>query len=127
MGKDSKYISLKEASKISGYSSDYIGQLIRSGKLPGKQVFSNVAWMTTEKDIKEYKEKNKQAQNGSGKKNRNRGSKLVKMFLYATLVFLVAFFLFLLYVFSVNLDKNLEKKALERAGDKQVNLDVYQK
>ena len=49
-----EYISLKEAAKISGYSSDYVGQLIRSGKLEGKQVFSNVAWMTTEKAIRNY-------------------------------------------------------------------------
>jgi len=50
----SKYISLKEAAKISGYSADYVGQLIRSGKLEGKQVFSNVAWMTTEEAIQKY-------------------------------------------------------------------------
>ena len=49
-----KYISLKEAAKLSGYSADYVGQLIRSGKLEGKQVFSNVAWMTTEEAIQKY-------------------------------------------------------------------------
>ena len=49
-----KYISLKEAAKISGYSSDYVGQLIRSGKLEGKQVFSNIAWMTTEEAMQNY-------------------------------------------------------------------------
>ena|SRR6185503_13135100 len=49
-----KLISLKEAARISGYSSDYVGQLIRSGKLEGKQVFSNVAWMTTEDAIQNY-------------------------------------------------------------------------
>jgi hypothetical protein len=49
-----KYISLKEAASISGYSADYIGQLIRSGKLEGKQVFSNVSWMTTEEAIQDY-------------------------------------------------------------------------
>lgn len=49
-----KYISLKEAARLSGYSPDYVGQLIRSGKLEGKQVFSNVAWMTTEDAIQKY-------------------------------------------------------------------------
>jgi hypothetical protein len=49
-----KLISLKEASKISGYSADYVGQLIRAGKIEGKQVFSNVAWMTTEDSIQKY-------------------------------------------------------------------------
>jgi hypothetical protein len=45
---------LKEASQISGYAPDYIGQLIRKGKLSGKQVYSSVAWMTTEKALREY-------------------------------------------------------------------------
>src|SRR3989344_2005979 len=49
-----KHISLKEASLISGYAPDYIGQLIRSGKLEGKQVYANVAWMTTESAIRAY-------------------------------------------------------------------------
>jgi hypothetical protein len=44
---NTKYITLKEAAKISGYASDYIGQLIRRGKLPGKQIYCTVAWMTT--------------------------------------------------------------------------------
>lgn len=50
-------IPLKEASKITGYSADYIGQLIRNGKISGKQVYSNVAWMTTVKAVREYKKK----------------------------------------------------------------------
>ena len=54
MAKEKKYISLKDAARISGYSSDYIGQLIRNGKLEGRQVFSNVAWMTTEEAIHTY-------------------------------------------------------------------------
>lgn len=57
------YITLKEASKLSGYAPDYIGQLIRMGKLPGKQIYFNVAWMTTERALRQYMEKNK---NGNG-------------------------------------------------------------
>ena len=55
----SKYITLKEASKMTGYSPDYLGQLIRKGKLPGKQVYLNVAWMTTEEDLRDYLSNNK--------------------------------------------------------------------
>lgn len=55
MTKENKnYISLKEAARLSGYSADYVGQLIRSGKLEGKQVFLNVAWMTTEEALNNY-------------------------------------------------------------------------
>ena len=50
-----KLISLKEAAKISGYSSDYIGQLIRAGKIPGKQVYTNITWVTTAEAVVDYK------------------------------------------------------------------------
>ena len=53
MAKEKTFISLKEAAKMSGYSPDYVGQLIRGGKITGKQIFSNVAWVTTEDAILE--------------------------------------------------------------------------
>lgn len=31
-----RYISAKKASDVTGYTNDYIGQLCRAGKLPGK-------------------------------------------------------------------------------------------
>ncbi len=49
-----KFITLKQAAQISGYSSDYIGQLIRQGKIDGKQVYCNIAWVTTETEIRKY-------------------------------------------------------------------------
>ena len=53
--KDSKnHITLKQAAEISGYSSDYIGQLIRQGKIAGKQVYYNTAWVTTEEEVRKY-------------------------------------------------------------------------
>lgn len=52
---DKNLISLKEAAQISGYSADYIGQLIRAGKIPGKQVYVNIAWMTTAEAVMSYK------------------------------------------------------------------------
>lgn len=51
------YISLRDAAEIAGYTPDYLGQLIRKGKLPGKQVYSNVAWMTTKEAVLEYVER----------------------------------------------------------------------
>jgi len=57
-------ITLKEASKISGYSSDYIGQLIREGKISGKQVYSNIQWMTTAKEVLNYKNIKKHKKSG---------------------------------------------------------------
>jgi|GEM_PF-834995 len=49
-----EYITLKEAGEISGYSPDYVGQLIRRGKLEGKQVYANVAWVTTKEALRGY-------------------------------------------------------------------------
>lgn len=59
-------ITLKEAAELSGYSSDYIGQLIRTGKIPGKQVYTNITWMTTAKAVTNYKAS---SQKKKGKKN----------------------------------------------------------
>jgi hypothetical protein len=52
--KGAGYITLKEASERFGYAPDYIGQLIRKGKIEGKQVYANVAWMTTEESMMDY-------------------------------------------------------------------------
>jgi len=58
-----KYISLKEAAKISGYSPDYIGYLIRTGKITGKQVYCHIAWMTTAEAVLAHKQRE---QSGGG-------------------------------------------------------------
>ena len=60
---DKNLITLKHASEISGYSPDYIGQLIRAGKIPGKQVYANITWMTTAQAVLGYKNKAKKADN----------------------------------------------------------------
>ncbi len=48
----SKFISLKKAAEISGYTQDYLGYLIREKKLGGKKVGRN--WFTTEKALEAY-------------------------------------------------------------------------
>ena len=49
-----KYLSLKEAAKISGYAPDYLGSLIRNKKLAGKKIYSGLTWLTTEESIRKY-------------------------------------------------------------------------
>jgi len=75
---DKNLISLKEAAKISGYSADYIGQLIRTGKIPGRQVYSNIAWMTTAQAVMDYKSKgkNENGRESLGDKIKNSGQKI---------------------------------------------------
>jgi hypothetical protein len=66
-----KLISLKDASKISGYSPDYIGQLIRAGKIKGEKVYCQITWMTTSEDVMAYKGNNpsKEIQDDSSYRN----------------------------------------------------------
>lgn len=51
---DKIYISAKRVHKIFGYTSDYIGQLCRAGKLDATMV--GRAWFVTEKSVSDYKE-----------------------------------------------------------------------
>lgn len=48
------YITLKEAAKIANYSPDYVGQLIRGGKIRGEQVYASTAWVTTTDEVLAY-------------------------------------------------------------------------
>ena len=125
--KEKKYITLKEASLLSGYSSDYVGQLIRSGKISGKRVYANPVWMTTEKDLMDYIEANRP--NGSSDKSseskisnifrswrtRVRSEleilKLYKGILYFSITVSLVFSLFVFYVFSVNFDAWLSQRS----------------
>jgi excisionase family DNA binding protein len=47
-----KYISLKQAAEISGYHQDYLGQLIRKGKIKGKKIGRD--WFILEEEIKKF-------------------------------------------------------------------------
>ena len=123
-----KLITLKEASTISGYAPDYIGQLIRKGKIPGKQVYHAVAWMTTENAVREYIEKNLDGRDDS-LKGRIRyaakdtrllilgwvdSTKPLKLILYVTIGLTIVFTLILFYILSVVIDKALNENALQR-------------
>lgn len=126
---EEKYISLKEAAKISGYAPDYIGQLIRKGKLPGKQVYCTVAWMTTEESLRRYIQKSAEKRQNPSLADRIKEklqqiktrafleiklAQLFKTVLYFTIILSVVFSLLLFYVFSVSFDKKLEQRAREK-------------
>ena len=123
--KGQKHISLKEAAEISGYSQDYLGQLIRKGKLPGKKVYVNVAWMTTSEDLQRYM---KGSKNGNGGTKKGTGKKAVasanaakaRSVMHPGLYFLAGFLgaavFALFYILSVNVDSRLEQRAVEQAA-----------
>ncbi len=116
-----KYITLKEAGELSGYAPDYIGQLIRQGKLPGKQVYSSVAWLTTAEALREYLQGD-----GKGKRKLTTRQKLADLFrkkrtagLVRAIFWLLSlaaagFILVLFYIFSVSFENKLQVKALQK-------------
>ncbi len=122
MTQKNEYISLREAAAMSGYTPDYVGQLIRSGKLPGKQVFANVAWMTTEDAIRDYMGKKRGtavAREGSSSimeviQREIESPRLVKRLSIALIVISLAFMLLVFYIFSTSLDQRLNQRAMQR-------------
>lgn len=131
-------ISLKEAAKISGYSADYIGQLIRAGKIPGRQVYSNIAWMTTAKAVMDYKDKGKNENNQEslGDKIKNSSQKIameiniLKLFfqtfkhaLPILIIIIISFLLLSLFVFySFFGYKNIDSSLVPTADDQEKGL-----
>jgi len=131
LDKKENYITLKEASKMSGYASDYIGQLIRSGKLPGKQIYINTAWVTTEEAVMEYVQKSKQQGNAKTgliertiNKIRQKMLNLrslaglngfLSMVLYLSLALSIIFAILLFYIFSNFLDDKIKERAIKSA------------
>jgi len=118
-----KHISLKEASRISGYAPDYIGQLIRSGKLEGKQVYANIAWMTTESAIRAYVsgstggEVSREAPRFEGGSKFVMSKKFHRFFrglLYAVIGLSVIFMMFLFYLLSVSIDRRIQQSSLQK-------------
>ncbi|MBD3208149.1 MAG: DUF2341 domain-containing protein, partial [Candidatus Nealsonbacteria bacterium] len=48
-------IDLKEAAAISGYHPDYIGSLLREGRIAGKKIETQSSWQVAREEIKRYK------------------------------------------------------------------------
>lgn len=119
--KKDEYISLKEAAKLSGYTADYLGQLIRQGKLEGQQVFSNVAWVTTEDALRAYVDTNKKGSVPKKPPTRHvldSPEKLSAFYINISrgvLIVLGIFLLLLIYVFSVTVDARIERSYLNHS------------
>lgn len=106
------YITLKEAADISNYSADYIGQLIRAGKIEGHQVYSNVAWVTTEESVRNYLiAKNKSLYKPEYSESVVDTAENFSFYILYLVLGLSAVSLILLaYIFAVSLDKAIERK-----------------
>lgn len=131
-GKKDKHITLKEAAVLSGYSSDYLGQLIRKGKLEGEQVYMNTAWMTTEVAVLDYLNNTKKVKTSeersfveslveSAKKNWDL---LYTYFLYTIIFLNILFLIVLFFILSVSIENYFEKRDVETLSvDKAILID----
>jgi len=123
-----KLITLKEASEISGYSPDYVGQLIRQGKLPGQKVYSNISWMTTEESVLSYANKSNDGSNFASRIMENTAQagrrfvikmdpfRIYKFLINFSIVASVLLFFLIFYIFSTAVDNKIEQKALQSAS-----------
>ncbi len=104
------YLTLKEAADRTEYTPDYIGQLIRTGKIEGKQVYSSVAWIANENSLKSYL-----AARGKKTSFENESSpfqqlpEYLRPLLYVVIVASIVFIVLLLHVLSVAMDKALSR------------------
>ena len=106
--KEKGYITLKEAAEIANYTPDYVGQLIRAGKIKGEQVYSNVAWVTTEKEIQAYLTDKGRVISAPTHVVQNTISHIIfKCLLYTVITLIACMLFFLQYVLYVSIDDRI--------------------
>lgn len=101
-----KVINLNQAAKMSGYTQDYLGYLIRKGEIKGKKVGRE--WFTTEDQVKNYIFKRKIQHEEfaiSDFFSRRRTNNIV---LVTSIVF-IGFFSVFFYVLNFSNKENLEE------------------
>lgn len=133
------YITLKEASERFGYAPDYIGQLIRKGKIEGKQVYANVAWMTTPEAIEKYLASNSSQKNTTAVRRLSFvdlgalmvSKKWISWMLVAISLFLLFLLLALFFVYGIvsadksRADSNIRATLLmDEVGSIVLNRDI---
>ena len=84
-------ISLNQAAKISGYTQDYLGYLIRTGEMKG--VKKGRAWFTTEEDVKNYIFKKKIRSEKLAVKEFFSPTRTKNIIIATAIVFIAGFFL----------------------------------
>lgn len=108
--KEKGYITLKEAAKIADYTPDYLGQLIRAGKIRGEQVYSSVAWVTTEDEVQAYLHDKSRVVDNSTVFMQVQKKPYV---LYGLIGLIAVAILLLQYILFVSIDTKMEKAYMQ--------------
>lgn len=74
------FISLQQASKISGYHQDYLSQLIRQGKIKGTKIGRN--WFVVKEEIRTLSPNNQKQE----KIRKGLGGKIIFIFILVILI-----------------------------------------
>ncbi len=111
-----KYLTLKEAALLSSYTPDYIGQLIRAGKLEGHQVYTNVSWVTTEKALRHYMESKGKSDMDTELRVFSPGflQKYGRYTLYLIIGVLILVLLVFSYILFVGIDRAVTESSLKK-------------
>ena len=94
-----KVIPLSEASKISGYHSDYLSALIRKQEMKGEKIGG--AWFTTEEEVKNYIFKQKIQHKKWALKDFFSQKRTQNIFAFSGIIFLSLLLVFI-YVYGKN-------------------------
>ncbi|HAS80902.1 MAG: hypothetical protein UR25_C0001G0002 [Candidatus Nomurabacteria bacterium GW2011_GWE1_32_28] len=110
-----KIISLNQASKITGYHSDYLSSLIRKKEIKGRKIGGN--WFTTEEEINNYIFKQKIRHNKLAVGDFLSQKKTKKIFVI-TGILLVCSLFFGIYLYGKN------KKIISEEVKKTLSSDI---
>jgi hypothetical protein len=118
------FLTLKEAADKTDYTPDYIGQLIRAGKIEGKQIYSSVAWVANEHSLKQYLEaRGKDMSFDTDISAFEQLPEYMRPLLYLVIAASVVFIVILLHVLSVAVDHALSRSYEETSRPITVSND----
>lgn len=115
-----KVISLNQASKMSGYTQDYLGYLIRQGEMKG--IKKGRVWFTTEEDVKDYIFKKKIRSEKFAVREFFSPSRTRKIIIVAIVVFLG---LFIFWTNLINKKNNAEVEVQSTLSSEQESGDIF--
>jgi len=115
-----KIISLNQAAKISGYTQDYLGFLVRKGEIKG--VKKGNTWFTTEEEVRNYIFKKKVRNEELAVKEFFSPSRTKNIIIFTIIIFIIGF-LFYFYTNKSNTDSVKEIRSAVTSDGESLEID----